>query len=337
MSPTVRMQDIADELGVSRTTVSLVLTGKGEKYRIADKTVRRILKKVRELDFKPNYFAQTLNSRKTGVIGLVLPNVAGEFMTGMIEGMEEVLYPGNYTLVVSTSRFDNTLEKKHIEQLIHRGTDGLILAFNVPFDGEEYSLDHIESLLESSLPVVLVDRYLDHIAATKVIQDDRQGAIDAVRRLVEQGAHEIGFISFKLDISSIRKRYEGYIAGLQECGLEHNPQNEIWLTQRNQNAHDLKDALYTLMQSDKAPDGFVVSTAGLAYKTKYLLEKSGGQRCQNVRIAKFGQDAPWQDSGMISVNQPHREMGKRAARLLLDTIEGRIRRKKTEILPLQVH
>jgi len=333
----VRMQDIADELGISRTTVSLVLKGKGEQYRIAENTVDRIKKKVRELDFKPNYFAQALNSQKTGVIGLVLPNVAGDFMTGMIEGMEEVLYAREYTLVVCTSRFNTTLEKKHIDQLIHRGTDGLILAFNAPFYGEDYSSCHLEALLRGPMPVVLVDRYLDHVPVSKVIQNDWQGAKDAVHKIAQQGVDSIGFISFKLDISSVRNRYEGYRAGLQDCGLLHRKEQEIWLLERNEHAHDLEAGLQEMVRRGTVPGGFIVSTAGLAYKTKFLLEAMGFEQGVMPVIAKFGGDAPYQNSGMICVDQPHKEMGKKAAQILVDTIAGRNTETRTEVLPLLVH
>jgi DNA-binding LacI/PurR family transcriptional regulator len=316
------MSDVARQLGVSRTTVSLVLKGDGDRYHINAETQRRVLDKVAELGYRPNYFARALNLGRTGTIGVVLPEVFETYMAELIHGIEDVLYPAGQTIMLSTSRFDPDLERRSLEQLAHRGVDGLLLVFTCPFGRPRRRAAHVADLLRGPLPTVLVDRYHPAVDSNRVVQDDEGGARAAVERLVQQGCRRIGYVSFDLDITSLAARFRGYKGALRAAGHRYYPERVVLLHERNPAATDLRDALAALGRRRDRPDGFLVTTDGLGLKTARLLEGQGLRIGEDVHLARFGTDPEHFTSGMWLVEQPHLEMGRAAARLLLRVLES---------------
>jgi DNA-binding LacI/PurR family transcriptional regulator len=313
----LRMSDVARQVGVSRTTVSLVLKGDGGRYHINPGTQQRILDKVAELGYRPNYFARALNLGRTGTIGVVLPELFETYMAELIHGVEDVLYPAGHTLMLSTSRFDPDLERRSLEQLAHRGVDGILLVFTCPFGRPRRRAPHVAELLRGPLPTVLVDRYHPAVDSHRVVQDDEGGARAAVERLLQQGCRRVGYVSFDLDVTSLAARFRGYRSALRAAGLPVDPRQVVLLQERNAASTDLRDALAALFRSRARPDGLLVTTNGLGLKTARLLEGQGLVVGEDVRLARFGSDPEHFTSGLWLVEQPHLEMGRAAARLLL--------------------
>lgn len=326
----VTMQSLARELGLSRTTVSLILKGEGDRYRISRDTQQRVLRKVQQTHYRPNYFAKALNHRQTAVVGIVFPNVFESFMGEMVKGIEEVLYPADYTMTLSTSRFDRRVEQRILEQFSYRGIDGLLLMFNAPFVGTRYSYGHLQKLMQAKLPVVFIDRYLDTIEAPSVVQDDFGGARDATRALVAAGCRRIASLTLNIDVSTIHHRIEGYHAALEEAGLK--PARRIRLRTRDPKSSDLREAIDAMVRSKARPDGLFVTTNGIAYKAVHLLREHGLQLNHDIRVAKFGSDPEFHPTGMYCVTQPHVEMGRRAASALLHRISHPTARPRREVV-----
>jgi DNA-binding LacI/PurR family transcriptional regulator len=317
------MREIADQLGISRTTVSLILKGNAAQYRISPQTQKRVLDKAKELNFRPNFFAKALNKAKTGVIGVLFPNVFETFMSKVVKGIEDVLYANDYTMMLCTSRFNREQEIKNIGQLNYRSVDGMLMVFNAPFHGEKYSYKHIERLSQGPCPVVFIDRYLPGLPIPSVVQDDEAGAYNATRSLIDSGCTNIAYVSLHIDISSIHDRFAGYKRALAEAGREISRNHVVTLNKRERVAHDLESAVRSLLASEKRPDGFLVTTNGLSFRLIRILELQGRTLNRDYKIAKFGADPPDNPSGMYCIEQPHTEMGMRAARLLCDSIENR--------------
>lgn len=318
----VTMRDLAEQLGLSRTTVSLVLKGEAERYRISEATRRKVLERAKQLKFRPNYFAKALNLRRTGVIGIVFPNVFEHFMSEVVKGIEDVLYPAEYTMTLSTSRFDRQLEKRILEQMQYRGVDGILLMFNAPFRGHDYDYSHIRDLLRRDIPVIFVDRVLRGTRAPCVLQDDYGGAYRATDALIRAGCRRVVYVSFDIDVDTIRNRHAGYRAALVDHGRKPSPRDRILLDRRDPDSPDLGSALDRLLGARVPPDGFFVTTNGLSYKLRHLLARRGLTLNRDMRIAKFGTDPDYHASGMLCVEQPHVEMGQAAARAVLSLVNG---------------
>ncbi|MBD3418676.1 MAG: substrate-binding domain-containing protein [Chitinivibrionales bacterium] len=316
------MKDVADDLGVSRTTVSLVLKGDGDRYRISRETQEKILKRIKELNFRPNFFAKSLNAKKTNSIGVVFPNIKESSTSEMIEGIEKVLSSSNYTMTLCSSKFDKQSEVNLLDVLKYKGVDGFVIACNSPFEGEEYRYDHIESLVKDKVPVVFIDRYLPGARAHYVVQNDEKAAHQATNHLLKSGARCVGYISFDLSSSSLKNRFKGYAKALVDNSLPLIKHHVINLKKIDSHASDLEDALKDIMSHDDRPDAFLIATNGISFKALTILTNLGFAINKDFKIAKFGKDPEFLNTGMICIEQPSQEMGTKAAELVLDIIEN---------------
>jgi LacI family transcriptional regulator len=310
------MQQIAQKLGVSRTTVSLVLKGDAAKYRINPDTARTIHDTVRTLQYTPDYLATALTAGKTKTIGVVFPNVFESFMSEVVKGIEDVLYPAGYMMILCTSRFDRNLEVRVIETLLHRGVDGLIVVFNAPFAGKPYDYSHLKKLASGSTPIVFVDRALPGVNAHSIVQDDRWAAAQATKHLIANGCRKPAYISLDIEISSIQARYQGFLDACAHAHIKHT--HEVRLKRLDSDSNDLSTALQRIFKAENRPDGLLITTHGIALKTIGLLRNMGLNVPEDVQVAKFGSDPRYLPSGALCVKQPHVEMGTVSARLIVD-------------------
>ncbi len=318
------MKSIAEDLGVSRSTVSFVLAGEAERRRINPETAERILQRAQALGFRPNYFAQALNTRKTGAIGLVFPDVHEAYMAEMLRGIDEVFALHDATMMLCSSRMSRALEQRNVESLLYRGIDGLIIVPCADFRPHPSDVTPLPRLLaEARIPVVCADRLPAGWTGNSVIQDDRAGARQAVDRLLDQGARRVACVSFDLDASSIRERIAGYREALASRQQIADPRWQIRLDRLDPGADDLSEALRALLAlpPGERPDAWFVTTAGLSYRTRDLL-RALAPASDPPPIARFGADPPYFSSGMISVVQPHREIGRRSAELLFELMSN---------------
>jgi DNA-binding LacI/PurR family transcriptional regulator len=337
------MKDIARELGLSRTTVSLVLQGRGEAYRISQATRKLVLDHVQENDFKPNYFAQALTGGRSAVIGAIFPDVFESFMSSLIRGIEAVLYRRGYSLMISTSHFDNEREHSIVEKMVWQGVDGIILVPSMPFSGQEpYDSSHIRPLVEGGYPLVVVDRTIPGLDTHRVLQRDYEMTRAALERFIsawpatvdQSGAgHDnhsgssgitqpatvprIACVSFDLEASSIQDRIRAYY----DVMLDADSQPCCILLQRiDPESDDLGIAVTRLMASSQPPDAFFVTSSGLAEKLLWILKCSGPALLP--AIVRFGASSRWLASPFIDIQHPHTDMGSTAANLILDLLDG---------------
>jgi DNA-binding LacI/PurR family transcriptional regulator len=314
------MQNIADDLGMSRTTVSLVLTGKADRYRISRHTQERVLARVRELDFRPNYFARALNRNRSGVMGVVFPNLFEHFMTELVKGIEDELTCHDYTMMLCTSRFDIAQERRIIRDLAHREVDGYILACYAPFRDEAYDDSHLRELVAGPRPVVFVDRFLPSLAAHRVVQNDHEAAATVTRALVQAGCTRLLCVSFDIDITSVTARLQGFREAVATATNPEVRGHILRIGSRSRSADELELAIRQYASQVHPPDGVFVTTNGLAYRTREVLEAMGYRIGSDVLLAKFGSDPPYHTSEMICLEQPHTEMGRTAARTVLSLL-----------------
>jgi DNA-binding LacI/PurR family transcriptional regulator len=352
------MKDLAQQLGLSRTTVSLVMQGRGDEYRISQATQNLIRTLVEETDFKPNYFAKALNSGKSAVIGAIFPDVFEPFMSNLIRGIETVLYLRDYSLSISTSRFDVRREQALVEKTLWQGADGIILVPTMPFCNQvPYDSSHISPLLDLDYPLVVVDRTVPGLETHRVVQDDygmtRKAMEELIGRLMasstskadsppseaETGAKagiyqapaghwfRIPCISFNLAASSIKARVQAYTDTMHASGQQ--PET-LFLDCIDSDSPDLSDGVLRMLGSARPPDAYFVTTSGLAEKLHWLLSRSISAPA--TPILRFGSSSRWLESPFIEIPQPHEQMGVAVANLMLDLID-----RKTGTAPASGH
>src|SRR3954466_239583 len=121
----VRLKDIAEELNVSVMTVSKVVR---ECADVGAETRRRVLAKIKEMNYQPNWVARSLAARRTFMIGLIVPDLMHSFFAEIAKGVSSTIRPLGYDVVICNSEEDGAVESSEVDRLLARQVDGLILA-----------------------------------------------------------------------------------------------------------------------------------------------------------------------------------------------------------------
>jgi LacI family transcriptional regulator len=210
----VRLKDIARDLGVSVVTVSKVLRGNAD---IGPETRKRVLKRMKELNYRPNMMARGLASGRTYTVGLVVPDLVHPFFAEFAKSLGGVLRDAQNALVLASSEEDPEIERQEIRTLLSRGVDVLIIA------SCQANLRNFYELGDDRTPYLLFDRSFPHLAAHFVGSDDVQVGEIATQHLLDLGRKRIAHIGGK-NTSPAFDRLRGYRKALTAAGIEvHEP------------------------------------------------------------------------------------------------------------------
>ena len=207
--------DVSKKTGYSISTISRVLNGKSEKYRISQSAKEVILQSVKELDYQPDIVAQSLRNNTTYTIGLLVPHIDNPFFANIASVVIREAQRYNYTVMLIDTLEDPIQENKAIDSLLSRKIDGIIL---VPTGENPSKLEEIST----KTPIVLIDRYFEKHNLPYVATDNYVGAYQATKLLLESGHSKILCIQGP-DISiTTKERVRGYLDALREAGYQDN-------------------------------------------------------------------------------------------------------------------
>ena len=206
------MRDVAREAGVSTATISHVINN----TRFVEKeTKNKVLRVMKKLSYYPNSAAQSLRSKKTKVIGLIVPDISNFFFTNMIKGIENTLKKYGYTLILSDSDENLEIEKEQIKVFNAKSVDGLIVA---PASGDH---SFLKKLLNRNSPIVFVDRKPQgYCPGDCILVDNVKGAYNAVSLLIKKGHSKIGVITGLSGLTTSVERIMGYKTALVDYGIK---------------------------------------------------------------------------------------------------------------------
>ncbi len=207
-----RMKDIAKDLGVSLMTVSKALRNHSD---ISEETRNRVFKRAQKVGYQPNWIARSLVTRRTYMVGLIIPDLMHSFFAEVAKGVAKKLEPLGYQIVIFDSEENAEAEERQIDLLLARNLDGLIIA-SAQANGRTAVF---QTLRNSKLPYVLIDRMPASMDAHYVgVKDDDIGVI-ATEHLIEQGCRRIAHIRGPA-ISTGTGRLRGYRRTLAKHGLK---------------------------------------------------------------------------------------------------------------------
>ncbi len=207
------LQAIADRVGVSVSTVSRTLSGKGDRYRISEQTQRKVRRVAQQLNFAPNELAVSLRLKRTKTLGLVIPDIANPFFARIARRVTVEARERGYTIILCDSQDQTELEMQSLELLRQRQVEGLLLC-PVGCTGE-----HLEQLRQSGLPFVLLDRYFPQYDLPSVASDNLGGARAAAEHLLQHGHRKIACLKGVDGTSTNEDRLAGYRAALEHHKL----------------------------------------------------------------------------------------------------------------------
>lgn len=312
----VRMKDIARDLGVSVVTVSKVLRNIPE---IGEETRRRVLKRMKELDYQPNDAARSLATGRSLMMGLIVPDLVHPFFAQIAKGASRVFRQQRYGLVISSSEQDPDLEKEEIRQMLARRLDVLLIA------SAQWRVDSFRRIEAQQKQYVLVDRRFEGLAAHFVGTDDVAAGRLATAHLIEKGCSRIAHLG-GTDISTAMDRLRGY----REALAEHNliaPSDYVLRRDHSDDKGDLAgyEGMKALLDLTPRPDGVFCCNDPMAMGAMEAALDSGVRvpedlciiGCGNVKYARMLR-VP-----LSSVDQNSEGLGEQAASLALELAKTR--------------
>lgn len=211
----ITIKDIAKILGISVSTVSRALKDHPD---ISIKTKKAVQDLAKELQYRPNEIALSLKSRKSKIIGIIVPKMVHHFFSSVIDGVENIAYDNGYQVMIYNSGENYEREVQLVHSILSFRLDGLIISMSK----ETTDFSHFDKLDQYGIPVVFFDRVPD-LPVNKVTFDDFQGAFDAVNHLIEQGCKKIAHLSASEHMDIGRMRIAGYKSALSKHGILYNP------------------------------------------------------------------------------------------------------------------
>ena len=238
-----RIKDIARDLGVSSMTVSKALRN---QFDISEKTRKRVIKRAEELGYQPNLVARGLVTRRTYMIGMVIPDLMHSFFAEVIKGAAKRIKSHGYHAVIVDSEEDANSEIGQIETLLAHNVDGLIIA-SAQSNGRWLR----RTLGENKIPYVLIDRTLSGLKAHYIGVDDVEIGAIATWHLIDQGCRRIAHIRGPA-ISNANGREQGYRRAMAEHDLEVLPGYVVAGQHQDTTGHE---AMVQLLNLSSRPDG----------------------------------------------------------------------------------
>ena len=202
--PQPTLQQIADQSGVSVSTISRILSGQAGRYRISKKTETAVLALARKVNFVPNQLARGLRLKKTLSIGLVIPDISNPFFAGIAQQVALGTHKHGYSVILCDSQDSVELEAQSLALLQSRSIEGVVLC---PVG---QSAKHLTAYEDGGLPMVLVDRYFPDISIPFVSSDNVAGARLATELLISHGHRRIICLTGLRGTSPNEFRIQGY-------------------------------------------------------------------------------------------------------------------------------
>jgi len=320
-----RLKDIAEDLGVSIVTVSKVLRNKSD---VSEETRSRVLRRVKELNYRPNMMARGLASGRSHTVGLIVPDIVDSFFAELARSLGSALRHHSYQLILASADDDAQVERVEIENLLARGVDALLLA---PCQDDRTS---VQSLLQRPTPCVLIDRTFPGMKTPFVGTDDVRAGRLATEHLLSLKRERIAHIG-AAGLSTATARHDGYREALLQAGLPYRKEL-VLLRGLHEGRNDQlgRAAMDKLLALPKRPNavfcyndlfavGAIRSVLGRGLRVPEDVAIIG---CGNLSLSTY-LEVP-----LSLVDQGTAQLGERAAKLALSLIEGTGKRFSKNVL-----
>lgn len=306
----MNLTELAQLLEVSPTTVSRVLSGDAEKYRISRKTVQRVRDAAEEHSVSPDPLGTSLRKGKLGIVGLLLPDITNPFFAGLAREVERTLRETQITVQLCDSAEDGATEIELLRQMLARRLDGLILA---PVG--TVSAELLELVNSAEIPIVVLDRTMPGVASPSVSLDNFEAGRLAAQHLVEAGHEKIGCLRGDPESFTDRERYRGVVDAVEKAGLKMSP--SLVAGSGYSRKSGLEGA--QLILANKTLPEAVITLSGHGILGILRVASERGVRIPSDMSVVAFDEQPWSaymNPPLDTIEQPVAEMARRAVELL---------------------
>jgi LacI family transcriptional regulator len=326
----MNLEDIARKAGVSRSTVSRVVN---DDPRVSDETRQRVQDVIRRERFQPNSTARALVTRRTEILGVVIPTNENIFFTDnsyfpmLVAGMNDVMREADYGMLFWLAQVASHHDKL-MSKIRGRVVDGVIFASLT----ENHPL--FTYLTEIPVPFVSIDKPVRHANAFNYVSvDNIHAAETATEHLIRLGRTRIAHITGNMDISDAQERLQGYKNALKRAGY---PVESTLIAEGRFRIEAGYQLMQTLLQY--RPDALFAAGDTIAQGALRAIQESGLRVPEDIAVVGFDDIdvALLTYPTLTTIRQPVQEKGAAAARLLIDIVEGRIEAPQHIMLPTEL-
>lgn len=308
------LKEIADQLGISITTVSKSLKGYSD---VSEKTKNAVIELAQKLHYSPNSFAVNLRTKESKTIGLIIPTLVHDFFSSVIKGILEEAEKRDYLVIILQSNEKIEFEKKQINLLLNKRVDGILMSLS----NETGDFEHLKSIIAHKTPLVLFDKIAKLVNCSKITINDKKAAYDAVCYLIKKGYKKIAHFRGSYLPQNAIDRFLGYKKALEDNGIPYDS-SLVYVCENNADFEDGYDNAKKVIKEHPEIDAvFAVTDLVAIGIIKYFneIEISIPQR---IAVLGFSN---WFMSSVISpklstIDQPGFEIGRRSAEILFDEI-----------------
>jgi LacI family transcriptional regulator len=306
------MRDVATAAGVSTATVSNVLHG---LRFVGPEKRQRVLDAIASLRYSPNRVAASLRSRRSHMIGIVVPDITTSFFSAVVRRIEELAGGSNYQVLLAESQENLERERERIQALIARQTDGL---FVVPCIDQSPALDDIR---RSGIPTVIFDRVAADTDFDSIAVDNINASREGTRHLLALGHRNIVFLASDPGLRNIAERTEGYRLALQDAG--HGAMERVVVS--GDTANDGERAMRAVLAGPDRPSAVFTSTHILAMGALRAIWSAGLQIPQSISLLTFDESV-WMTAlrpFLSVIHQPVEQIAQQAWATMVERLAGR--------------
>ncbi|MGN6531208.1 MAG: LacI family DNA-binding transcriptional regulator [Ginsengibacter sp.] len=309
----LNMKQLAKELNVSVGTVSKALS---DSYEISELTKKKVLKAASVFNYTPNPYAGSLRNKKSKTIAVVLPEIADNFFSLAINGIQSVSKNKGYHVLIYLTHEKACNEESILDECCSGRVDGVLLSIS----SETKDVDHILKLQHHNIPVVFFDREFEGLRVAKVITNDFECGYLSASHLLQNGCKNPVFLSISSSLAICSNRAAGFKAALKDKGIT-NLENAVV------ECYGTKDEVHLqikhLLTGKNKPDGIVASVERLAISVYLVSQQISVSIPKDLKVIVFStlETAPILNPSLSTITQPAFEIGKTAAELLFKGIE----------------
>jgi DNA-binding LacI/PurR family transcriptional regulator len=313
ITPKVTLHTIATHLGLTAGTISAVLNNSAAACSIPQKTKDRIIAAAAELNYRPNFFAQTLRRKRTFTLGVIAGEIGDAYGTLVISGIEEYLKKRNYFFFTVLHRHDQKQLKNYAQMLLTRGIEGFIAI--------DTSIEE-----ELGLPTVAVAGHTQVEGVTNIVLDHKRAARLALSHLHKLGHERIAFMKGQAQSADSEVRWNAICHAAEELGIQIRPELSIQLEGTDSTPNVGYPFAKQLLARKHSFTALIAYNDISAIGSLWAIREAGLRVPEDISVVGFDDipAAALAEPSLTTVRQPLVEFGRIAAQTMVDQLEGRV-------------